>query len=131
MYLRDLIDTTNVYMKMMEKFCQGSVVVQTKVKKDKRKKKKADKNATKKVKESKKHSKEEIMVRKFDKQLMWVFSIYIFFILSNKERLENEWDSKISSNVAVVLGNDINLPDDEHPEVPFNAELEISENEQR
>ncbi|KAL7020730.1 hypothetical protein ACKWTF_011627 [Chironomus riparius] len=108
MYLRDLIDTTNVYMKMMEKFCQGSVVVQTKVKKDKKKKKKADKNATKKVKQSKKPSKEEVM-----------------------ERLENEWDSKISSNVAVVLGNDINLPEEEQPEEPFNAELEISEDEQR
>lgn len=82
MYLRDLIDTTNVYMKMMEKFCQGSVVVQTKVKKDKKKKKKANKNATKKATESKKPSKEEVMVRKFDKQLMWVFSINIYFFLT-------------------------------------------------
>lgn len=58
------------------------------------------------------------------------FFINIFFC-SIKERLENEWDSKISSNVAVVLGNDINLPEDEHPEAPYNAELEISEDEQR
>jgi timeless len=37
-YLRDLIDTTNVFMKMMEKFCQGSVMVQSKSKKPTKKK---------------------------------------------------------------------------------------------
>lgn len=37
-YLRDLIDTTSVYLKMMEKFCSGSIVVQTKVKSKAKKK---------------------------------------------------------------------------------------------
>lgn len=55
-YLRDLIDTTSVYLKMMEKFCQGSIVVQTKVKTKSKSKRKTAK--------PKPPSKEEVTVRK-------------------------------------------------------------------
>jgi hypothetical protein len=55
-YLRDLIVTVCVYLKMMEKFCQGSVLVQTKVKNKKKSKKK--------VAKPKQPSKEEVLVRK-------------------------------------------------------------------
>jgi timeless len=61
MFLRDLIDTTNVYLKMMEKYCQGSIVVQSRSKK-----KKANKKPKKVLKEpkvaKKKLKREEIMV---------------------------------------------------------------------
>lgn len=59
-YLRDLIDTTNVYLKMMEKFCQGSVMVQTKVKNKSKSKRKATK--------PKPPSKEEVLVRTFSQE---------------------------------------------------------------
>lgn len=63
MFLRDLIDTTNVYLKMMEKYCQGSIVVQSRSKKKKvsKKPKKVSKKAPKVAK--KKLSKEEVLVR--------------------------------------------------------------------
>lgn len=69
MFLRDLIDTTNVYMKMMEKFCQGSIVVQTKAKKKKKApSKKAGERKKKDLQAKKQPSKEEVMVRMIDKQ---------------------------------------------------------------
>ena len=40
-YLRDVIDTVNIYLKMLEKFCKGNIVVQTKGKKQKKKSKKS------------------------------------------------------------------------------------------
>ena len=61
MFVRDLIDTTNVYLQMIEKYCQGSIMVQSKVKSKKPTKKKAPKEKVKKVK--KKTSPEEVMVR--------------------------------------------------------------------
>ncbi|CAO1421421.1 unnamed protein product [Diamesa hyperborea] len=42
-YLRDIIDTVNIYLKMLEKFCKGNIVVQKKVKKTKKKSKKPKK----------------------------------------------------------------------------------------
>jgi len=57
-YLRDLIDTTHVYLKMMEKFCQGSIVVQTKVRNSKAKKKKSQQKS----KKSNKPTKEQVSV---------------------------------------------------------------------
>lgn len=65
MFLRDLIDTTNVYLKMMEKYCQGSIVVQsrTKKKKSSKKPKQVSKKEPKAV--NKKLTREEIMVRLF------------------------------------------------------------------
>jgi timeless len=70
MYLRDLIDTANVYLKLMERFCRGSIMVQAKVKRAGKKKK------VKKVKEVKKkvvvvqetsdeEKREKLMVRIF------------------------------------------------------------------
>lgn len=35
-----------------------------------------------------------------------------------KQKYEEDWDVKISSNLSVVLANDINLPEEEHPRVP-------------
>lgn len=67
MFLRDLIDTTNVYLQMIEKYCQGSIMVQSRVKSQKPKKPskiKAPKEKVKKNKEEKKKaSREEVMVR--------------------------------------------------------------------
>lgn len=39
-YLRDIVDTVNIYLKMLENFCKGNIVVQKKVKKSKKKSKK-------------------------------------------------------------------------------------------
>jgi timeless len=36
--LRDVVETVNIFFKMLEKFCQGSVVVQTKSKRKSQKK---------------------------------------------------------------------------------------------
>jgi timeless len=44
--------------------------------------------------------------------------------------LANEWDARISANLSVVLANDINLPEEEHP-VPFDAAAEKPIDEQR
>jgi timeless len=44
--------------------------------------------------------------------------------------LEAEWDARISSNLSVVLANEINLPEDEHPKA-FDSTLEVSDDEQR
>lgn len=66
-YLRDLIDTTSLYLKMMEKFCSGSIVVQTKVKS--KAKRKATKRPTKRPKQL---SKEEVLVS-IEKLLMNLF----------------------------------------------------------
>lgn len=38
-------------------------------------------------------------------------------------KLENEWDTRVSANLSVVLANEINLPEEEHP-VPFDAASE-------
>ena len=54
--LRDTIDTTNVYFKMMENFCKGKVVVQTKKKNVKRK---IGKTVPKPVQRSKEEQQEE------------------------------------------------------------------------
>lgn len=63
MYLRDLIDTANVYLKMMEKYCQGSIVVQTRMKKSKPTKKKPTKVKSKKKSKPKQVSKNNDLVR--------------------------------------------------------------------
>lgn len=42
----------------------------------------------------------------------------------------NDWDARISPNLAVVLVNDINMPEEEHP-VPFDATAEKPIDEQR
>lgn len=47
-----------------------------------------------------------------------------------QEKLADEWDARISTNLAVVLSNDINLPEEEHP-VPFDAASEKPIDEQR
>lgn len=63
MFLRELIDTTNVFLKMMEKYCQGTIVVQSRSKKKKSGKKSKTKASKKEKVEKKKLTKEEIMVR--------------------------------------------------------------------
>lgn len=64
MFVRDLIDTTNVYLQMIEKYCQGSIMVQSKVKNKKPKKMPKTKEPKEKVKKiKKKASPEEVMVR--------------------------------------------------------------------
>lgn len=102
-------------MKMMEKFCQGSIVVQTKVRNPKQK-------HTKKVK-PKKLSKEEASVsfRNMQKKKFFFLSTWNFHQMQAK--LENEWDTRVSANLSVVLANEINLPEEEHP-VPFDAASE-------
>lgn len=103
---------------MMEKFCQGSVLVQTKVKNKK--------NGKKKVAKPKQPSKEEVSVRgnlsRGRKTQRVNFSM--------QEKLADEWDARISTNLAVVLSNDINLPEEEHP-VPLDAASEKPIDEQR
>lgn len=44
------------------------------------------------------------------------------FLKHAQEKFENDWDVKISSNLSVVLGNEINLPEEEHPKISFHAE---------
>ncbi|KAG5666559.1 hypothetical protein PVAND_014577 [Polypedilum vanderplanki] len=105
MYLRDLIDTANVYLKLMERFCQGSIMVQAKVKKNKTKKKKKKKE---KIVEDQKSAEEKLQIR--------------------LAKLEAEWDSKISSNLSVVLANEINISDEEEiPKVNQDNDLPIAE----
>jgi hypothetical protein len=45
-YLRDVVETVNIFFKMLEKFCQGSVVVQTKSKRKSQKKRTTKKKGT-------------------------------------------------------------------------------------
>lgn len=52
-YLRDTVDTVNIYLKMLEKFCKGNIVVQKKVKKSKKKT----------SKKTKRQSKEDIAIK--------------------------------------------------------------------
>lgn len=73
--LRDSIDTTNVYFKMMENFCKGKIVVQTKKRNVKRKK---GKSAPKPVQ----RSKEEL-----------------------QEELEGQWDTIVSSLSIVLANS--------------------------
>lgn len=51
MYMRDVVEAAHVFFKLMEKFCNGSVVVQDKNKKS-RKKSKSTKKTSKKSRQS-------------------------------------------------------------------------------
>lgn len=42
----------------------------------------------------------------------------------------NEWDARIAANLSVVLTNDINMPEEEHP-IPFDVAAEKPIDEQR
>ena len=54
-YLRDLIELTHIYFKMMEKFCQGTIVVQDK----RRGRGKTNKNKRKAAKKASKRDKKQ------------------------------------------------------------------------
>lgn len=72
MFLRELIDTTNVFLKMMEKYCQGTIVVQSRTQKKKSGKKPKVKSSKKEKPEKKKLTKEEIMVSLFNWDHSWI-----------------------------------------------------------
>lgn len=49
---------------------------------------------------------------------------------THQEKLMNEWDARIAANLSVVLTNDINMPEEEHP-IPFDVAAEKPIDEQR
>ncbi|XP_063704948.1 protein timeless homolog [Culicoides brevitarsis] len=99
-YLRDVLETAAFYFKMMEKFCSGRVVVQDRNKKRRKK----SKGGNKKQQQQQQREAEE-------------------------RNLEEIWD-ELSPSLAIVLANEISLPEEDHP-IPFDATLEKSINDQK
>lgn len=104
-YLRDVIDTANIYLKMMQKFCQGKVVVQ--------KKKKSAHSRSNKPKPKQSFKKPSHNKSPEERQ----------------EELENNWDDIVNS-LSVVLGNEINVPEEERP-IPFDATSDTEIDDQK
>lgn len=94
-----MLETAAFYFKMMEKFCNGRVVVQNRNKKRRKK----TKSGTKKTPQQRQ---EEV-----------------------ERSLEEIWN-EISSSLAIVLANEISLPEEDQP-IPFDAALEKSINDQK
>ncbi|XP_031631724.1 protein timeless homolog [Contarinia nasturtii] len=92
-YMRDVVETTHIFFKLMEKFCNGSVVVQ-----DKRKARNKG-NKKKKPTKSSSHGNEEG---------------------EDEQTTEDKW-AVIASEIAAVLSMESpTLPEEEHP-LPFDA----------
>lgn len=97
------METAAFYFKLMEKFCDGRVVVQDRNKKRHKKKGKNKKN----LKQT------STTVQQQETQ----------------EELERIWD-EISPSLAIVLANEITLPEEDHP-IPFDATLEKTIDDQK
>ncbi|EDV93232.1 GH18380 [Drosophila grimshawi] len=102
-FLRDVVETANVFIKMMERFCQDAVLVQ-----DKRRggggKRKKQHPATK--------SKQPPAAAQ-----------------PSEEELSRKW-AEMASEVSLLLATDLELPEHERP-LPFDAALEKSIEDQR
>ncbi|XP_001998905.3 protein timeless homolog [Drosophila mojavensis] len=103
-FLRDVVDTANVFIKMMERFCQDAVVVQDKRRgaAGKRKKKKKQQASNKPSKSSQQPTEEE---------------------------LATKW-AEMASEVSLLLATELQLPEEQQP-LPFDATLEKSIDDQR
>lgn len=95
------METAAFYFKLMEKFCDGRVVVQDKTKK------RRGGGGNKKKKQQQAPPKKQ----------------------QTQEDLEAVWDS-LSSSIAAVLAGEISLPEEEHP-IPFDAAADKSIDDQK
>ncbi|XP_055616681.1 protein timeless homolog [Toxorhynchites rutilus septentrionalis] len=102
-YLRDVIETSHMFFKMLEKYCQGSVRVQSK----KRAKTKRNKSAT---------ASGRNKATQQDPAL-------------DAETLEELWLT-IAGQVSICLANQITLPEEDHP-IPFDAASDIPIDDQK
>ncbi|XP_022211508.2 LOW QUALITY PROTEIN: protein timeless homolog [Drosophila obscura] len=100
-FLRDVVETANVFIKMMERFCQDSVVVQDKRRGAGGRRKKQPKA---KSKQTAAHQPTE-------------------------DELSSKW-AEMASEVCTVLFGGLNLPEDELP-IPFDAASDKSIDDQR
>ncbi|XP_055324474.1 protein timeless homolog [Sitodiplosis mosellana] len=101
-YMRDVVETTHIFFKLMEKFCNGNVVVQ-----DKKKSRAKGKKAKKPQKSANQHGNTPNNHDDDD----------------NNEDAEDKW-AVVASEVAAVLSSDsTTLPEEDHP-LPFDAASE-------
>ncbi|EDW59287.1 protein timeless homolog isoform X1 [Drosophila virilis] len=104
-FLRDVVETANVFIKMMERFCQDAVVVQ-----DKRRAGGGKRNAGNSKKKQQQASKSK-------------------HSQPTEEELSSKW-AEMASEVSLLLATDLQLPKEQHP-LPFDATLEKSIEDQR
>ncbi|BFF90723.1 protein timeless homolog [Drosophila madeirensis] len=100
-FLRDVVETANVFIKMMERFCQDSVVVQDKRRVAGGRRKKQPKAKTKQAAAPQ----------------------------PTEDELSSKW-AEMASEVCTVLYGGVNLPEDELP-IPFDAASDKSIDDQR
>ncbi|KXJ75189.1 hypothetical protein RP20_CCG012151 [Aedes albopictus] len=100
-YLRDVVETAHMFFKMLEKYCQGTVRVQSK----KRAKQKRNKN----------RHQDNAGSRK-DPEL-------------DAEGLEELWLT-MAGEVSTCLANQITLPEEDHP-IPFDAASDVPIDDQK
>ncbi|XP_017084436.2 LOW QUALITY PROTEIN: protein timeless homolog [Drosophila eugracilis] len=101
-FLRDVVETANVFIKMMERFCQDSVVVQDK---------KRGGGAGRRKKKSATKSKPSTEPQ------------------PTEEELSSKW-AELATEVCSVLSTELQMPEDEQP-IPFDAASEKSIDDQR
>ncbi|XP_055382504.1 protein timeless homolog [Condylostylus longicornis] len=108
-FLRDVIETANIFIKMMEKFCKDTAVIQEKKHGGRRKK-------------NKKVLNKKSMNKNADKNLDNP---------DNQEELENKWVELSNEIVAILADSEmIKLPEENQP-IPFDATLEKSIDDQK
>ncbi|XP_052836882.1 protein timeless homolog isoform X2 [Drosophila gunungcola] len=101
-FLRDVVETANVFIKMMERFCQDSVVVQ-----DKRRGGGGGRKKKQPVAKSKPSTAPQ----------------------PTEEELSSKW-AELATEVCSLLSADLEMPEDEQP-MPFDAASEKSIDDQR
>ncbi|EDX13111.1 GD18885 [Drosophila simulans] len=101
-FLRDVVETANVFIKMMERFCQDSVVVQDK---------KRGGGASRKKKQAATKSKPPAAPQ------------------PTEEELSSKW-AELATEVCSLLSTELEMPEDEQP-MPFDAASEKSIDDQR
>ncbi|XP_023035402.1 protein timeless homolog [Drosophila willistoni] len=104
-FLRDVVETANVFIKMMERFCQDSVLVQEK----RRGGGKRAGNGKKKQQAAKSNKRSTVQ--------------------PTEEELSNKW-AELATEVCALLSTDLELPEHEQP-IPFDAAAEKSIDDQR
>ncbi|XP_030370378.1 protein timeless homolog [Scaptodrosophila lebanonensis] len=101
-FLRDVVETANLFMKMMERFCKDAVVVQGKRRVLKRKNQPAKaKKATAKAATQ-----------------------------PTEEELSNKW-AEMAAGVSTLLCNELEMPEGDELPIPFDAAAEKSIDDQR
>ncbi|EDW97197.2 protein timeless homolog [Drosophila yakuba] len=101
-FLRDVVETANVFIKMMERFCQDSVVVQDK---------KRSGGGSRKKKQAATKSKPPAAPQ------------------PTEEDLSSKW-AELATEVCSLLSSELEMPEDEQP-IPFDAASEKSIDDQR